>query len=89
MDKQQYARLAAMYPFIIVWGNQMGSFAYYIKAQLLKAEATDAPRTAIYERDGVWHTIESINEDNRQGYIAHLKDQALAIVHNINKHSKK
>lgn len=52
--------LAAMHPMIPLWGQVMGSYAYYIHGELEKADKDGAPWDAIYERDGEWFTARSI-----------------------------
>lgn len=53
--------LALKYPYIVWWGKSLGSFDYYIEAQIKLAEQTSAPETAIYrQQDGTWATIEGI-----------------------------
>ncbi|MEJ7807552.1 MAG: hypothetical protein WKG03_16705 [Telluria sp.] len=52
------------YKHIAVWGRQLGSFHYYIKAQQERACAAGAPINAIYEKydsrgaTGVWVTVD-------------------------------
>lgn len=61
MDKN----LAEKYPYIVWWGKSLGSFDYYIEAQLKLAEQTNAPVTATYrQQDGTWATIEGITNPN-------------------------
>lgn len=59
--------LRRKYKWIVLWGGLMGSYTYYIDEQLYKAEATNAPETATYQKqDGSWNTIDDIkNEDTR------------------------
>jgi hypothetical protein len=45
------------YVNIARWGQMMGSFRYFIEAQQEKAASDGAPIDAIYEKDGVWHTL--------------------------------
>ena len=54
------------YPYILLWGRRLGSFPSYINDQIEKARADNAPQTAIYERDGVWRTIDQCNWDDAE-----------------------
>lgn len=38
---------AHQYPWIVAWGRYLGSFDYFITAELERARADSAPRTAI------------------------------------------
>lgn len=48
------------YDSIRAWGRIMGSNRSYVEAQILKAQRTNAPADAIYERDGVWSTVREV-----------------------------
>lgn len=48
------------YPYIQAWGKHMGSFDYYIEAQIEEAREDNAPPTACYKSGGVWTTVEGI-----------------------------
>jgi hypothetical protein len=56
------------YPGIRAWGKRLGSYGYYIDAQVQKARETKAPQNAIYfgndyEQGGErWHTIDEITD---------------------------
>ena len=59
------------YPWIRAWGWLMGSYTYYIEAQIERAKQTHAPETAIYERhdagkggNGTWATLDDIRSNN-------------------------
>jgi hypothetical protein len=55
------------YPFIRLWGKEMGSFPYYINDQIARATEDRAPYNAIYRRDdGVWRTVDDIEGTDRQ-----------------------
>lgn len=47
------------YIFIRLWGKSCNSFPFYINQQVLRAENSNAPQTAIYEKDNGegWVTI--------------------------------
>jgi hypothetical protein len=53
------------YPFLYAWDRQMGSLAYWIQEQQLAAKTEDAPKDAIYKRDGNtwvrWSEISNYN----------------------------
>lgn len=81
-------KLAEKYQYIVWWGKSIGSFDYYIEAQLKRAEETNAPLTAIYEkttgsqRTGEWATIEEIaNPSTRTELIrwCHRNDKPIPI----------
>ena len=48
------------YLYIQLWGRFMGSSSTYIKEQVELARTTGAPSNAIYERDGVWETADTV-----------------------------
>ena len=48
------------YRCIGIWGRNLGSFPCYIKNEQRIAAEQGAPLTAIYSRDGVWSTVEEI-----------------------------
>ena len=54
------SKAAAKYLCLVRWCRSLGSYDYYIQQQLEQAVKDDAPTTAIYERDGVWHVAEDI-----------------------------
>lgn len=49
------------YPYIRPWHS--GSGYGYVNELIAKARATNAPQDAIYERDGVWATVDGIRSD--------------------------
>ncbi len=55
--------LFEIYPCIVKWGRQLGSYDDYIKQQLELAEQDKAPRNAIYRQDdGTWATADDCRE---------------------------
>ena len=50
------------YKAIEYWGQMLGSMSYYIKTEQSRASRANAPLDAIYERDGVWRTINECAE---------------------------
>jgi hypothetical protein len=58
MEMNKYHQNA--YRCIGIWGRNLGSFPCYIKNEQRKAAEQGAPLTAIYERNGVWSTVEEI-----------------------------
>jgi len=56
-----------IHPYIRAWGQLLGSYDYYIAAQVELAIRDRAPPKAIYrDTDGRWHTFDDIvGEDNR------------------------
>ena len=66
------------YLAIQAWGRQLGSFAYYRRQQQELAAQEGAPTNAIYKgAEGVWHTVEDIqNPDTKriiEADVEHLK----------------
>jgi len=60
------------YLHIRAWGKMMGSYEYYISTQQALAANEHAPLTAIYERNGHWHTFESIVNPSTKAYISQI-----------------
>jgi|TARA_R110002074_G_scaffold144049_3_gene291475 hypothetical protein len=58
MNMKKYNQNA--YRCIGIWGRNLGSFPSYIKNEQRIAAEQGAPLTAIYARDGVWSTVEEI-----------------------------
>jgi MOSC domain-containing protein YiiM len=63
------------YPAVREWHRRSGSFAYYVKDQVAKAEHDGAPQDAIYKRDhhggdDQWVTVRDLAADHefRQWY---------------------
>lgn len=53
------------YPFIRLWGREMGSYAYYINDQVDLARKENAPENVISrDHDGTWKTTDDILSDN-------------------------
>jgi len=54
------------YQAIRIWGQHIGSYEYFIENEQAKAEASDAPLSAIYRREGAntWTTIADIENAN-------------------------
>lgn len=49
------------YPFIVRWGQLLGSYPYYVDQQCDEAAADNAPENAVYKRDdGAWQTTDAI-----------------------------
>jgi hypothetical protein len=49
----------AKYPFICAWGARLGSFMYYVDAEISRAIEDGAPARAIYKSgSGEWRTID-------------------------------
>ena len=54
------------YQLIRIWGQDIGSFDYFIENEQAKAESDNAPLEAIYQRDGYWVTIHDVQNDGRK-----------------------
>lgn len=52
------------YQLIRIWGQDLGSFDYFIESEQANAESDDAPLEAIYQRDGHWVTIHDLENKN-------------------------
>jgi len=48
------------YTAIALWGEELGSYAYYIEAEQARACAEGAPLNAIYKHDGEWRTLDQM-----------------------------
>jgi hypothetical protein len=53
------------YPYIRAWGKYLGSYQYYINAQVERADKDRAPNNAIYynEDKKCWATADEITDD--------------------------
>ncbi len=62
-DKER-DRLFKKYPYIVAWGQLMGSYGYYIQDQCEKAEEDKAVFTACYynSTDNRWVLLENLRE---------------------------
>lgn len=63
MDKREY--YISKYPYIVAWGQKLGSFGYYIEQQVSLAESTDAPQDACFynaETD-TWRCYSHMRDD--------------------------
>jgi len=69
------------YLYIRAWGRLLGSYQYYIAAEVAQAQQDKAPHDAIFKRGDVWHCWSDINDDNPNKWLvadivvlfAHLK----------------
>lgn len=53
--------MSSKYACIALWGRELRSFPNYIHAEQLRAEADNAPLTAIYkDSSGIWKVLEDI-----------------------------
>ena len=57
------------YKWIQRWGEMLNSFPYYIRNQQQEASDDSAPLSATYKRDGKWHTIEEVQNEDTQTYM--------------------
>lgn len=57
------------YVYIAAWGRLMGSFTSYVRNEQRLACEKGAPLTAIYERDGHWHTADDIKSPATRQWI--------------------
>lgn len=56
--KDRKHHLLKVYPYIVAWGQSLGSFGYYIEMQVSKAIEDKAPEDAIYFDEHLgWHTV--------------------------------
>lgn len=67
MDNSNQAVMEARskYPAIVAWGQQLGSYAYYVDQECLQAAADGAPVDAIYKDSdsGEWRTVAYIRNE--------------------------
>ena len=56
----QQTYLPSAYRCIAIWGHNLGSFPCYTANEQYRAAVQHAPLTAIYERQGVWVTLEDV-----------------------------
>ena len=60
-DRQIINKLGRIYPHIVRWGHFLGSYDYYIAAQLLTAENDNAPTRATHKKsDGNWAVLDDV-----------------------------
>jgi hypothetical protein len=62
-EQEDVIRLFKKYPYIVVWGQLLGSYGNYIYRECERAEKTNAPKTAIYYKDGEWSTFSEIKNE--------------------------
>jgi|KBSMisStandDraft_5_1062788.scaffolds.fasta_scaffold00197_2 hypothetical protein len=69
---------ASEYLGIRLWGKQLSSHEYYIKAQQEKAQEMSAPIDALYERDGSWVCVSDLKpeHDFRAKYDKYVKENS-------------
>ncbi|GAA2348659.1 hypothetical protein [Streptomyces violaceusniger] len=65
------------YHYVVAWGVDLGSYAYYIEMSCAEAENDDAPKNAIYKgRDGHWRTVDELRDARQiqryEDYVAAL-----------------
>ena len=64
------------YLYIRAWGKMLGSFPSYIEREVEKARKTNAPQTAIYQRqNGSWATFGSVNSGATRDAVAMIVKQ--------------
>ena len=64
------------YLYIRAWGKMLGSFPCYIDREVEKARQSQAPQTAIYQRDnGSWATFGSVNSGDTRDAVQTLVNQ--------------
>jgi hypothetical protein len=65
------------YKGIELWGQQLGSYQYYIDGEQSKAVSTNAPIDALYwsESNGEWVCVSDLKEDHsfRKQYLEYTK----------------
>ena len=59
-QEQVQERTPSDYTAIALWGEELGSYAYYIEAEQARACAEGAPLNAIYKHDGEWRTLDQM-----------------------------
>lgn len=57
---QAQERTPSDYTAIALWGEELGSYPYYIEGEQARACAEGAPLNAIYKHDGEWRTLDQM-----------------------------
>lgn len=64
------------YLYIRAWGKMLGSFPAYIEREVENARQSNAPRTAIYQRqDGSWATFGTVNSGDTRDTVQRIVKQ--------------
>lgn len=64
-EAKLYKELSNRFPYIIMWNRRLGSYQYYIEAQLEKADRLNAPGDTIYfDREDRPHTLREVKNLN-------------------------
>lgn len=61
-------KLTQKFPAIVAWGYMMRSFPYYIENQCEEANEDNAPRLAIYKREGIWITLDNVTNPSTKHF---------------------
>lgn len=58
-------KLADTHPYIVAWGQLMGSYGYYIERQVMQARVDGAPKNATFysDSDKAWRTTDGMRTD--------------------------
>ena len=59
-EEAQAQAVPSDYTCIALWGEELGSYAYYIEAEQARACAEGAPLNAIFKHDGEWRTLDQM-----------------------------
>lgn len=52
------------YRAIALWGNQLGSYAYYVELEQNLASRENAPLDALFQRDEKWVCVSDLKPDH-------------------------
>jgi|SRR5215471_2548257 len=61
------------YPYIRAWSRLMGSHAFYVSAQVERAQREGAPQDAIYRATDGWRTIRDVKDPVTLANVERLK----------------
>lgn len=58
--QQEQTQVPSDYTAIALWGEELGSYPYYIEGEQARACAEGAPLNAIYKHEGEWRTLDQM-----------------------------
>lgn len=66
-ENSERDRLFKKYPYIVAWGQLLGSHGYYIEEQCRTAEKENASKDATFRNDdGTWKVLSECREDTQK-----------------------
>lgn len=65
-ENRERDRLFKKYPYIVAWGQLLGSYGYYIEKQCRTAEKDNAPSDSIFRNDdGTWRILSECKKETQ------------------------